>query len=45
MNENQIDANIVIELLRKENADLRWQLTLLQAKSIQDSQDAKDGDE
>jgi len=36
-NEPQIDASVVIELLRKENEELRWQLTLLQAQAIQEA--------
>jgi hypothetical protein len=35
MNPNDIDAGVVIELLRKENEELRWQLTLWQAKAVQ----------
>jgi len=47
MNPNeQIDANVVIEVLRQENADLRWQLTLLQAKAVQDAKQVTEaGDE
>lgn len=41
MNE-QIDANEVIEILRAENAELRWQLTLIQAKARQDAKRAQE---
>jgi hypothetical protein len=34
----QIDANIVIKILQDENAELRWQLTLLKAKALQEAQ-------
>lgn len=35
MNETQIDAQIVIDLLRKENEDLHYQLLLIRAQMVQ----------
>jgi len=44
MNPNeQIDANVVIKILREENDELRWQLTLLRAKAVQDAQKSEQG--
>lgn len=38
MSEPNIDAKTVIQILREENEELRWQLTLLKAQAVQEAQ-------
>jgi hypothetical protein len=34
MNENNVDARIVIDVLRQTIADLQWEITLLKAQRL-----------